>query len=65
MKYKQALAALAATAALSSAHAQSAHTFYVTTGWFRFMPQEIQTCPHFAPLRQPLPVTTFSRRLLD
>lgn len=38
MKYKQALAALAATAALSSAHAQSAHTFYVTTGWFRFMP---------------------------
>ena len=40
MKYKQALAALAATAALSSAHAQSAHTFYVTTGWFRFMPQD-------------------------
>ncbi|HTH58720.1 MAG TPA: OmpW family outer membrane protein [Paraburkholderia sp.] len=40
MKYKQALAGVAAIAALSSAHAQSAHTFYVTTGWFRFMPQD-------------------------
>lgn len=40
MKYKQALAGLGALAALSSAHAQSAHTFYVTTGWFRFMPQD-------------------------
>jgi outer membrane protein len=40
MKYKQALAALGAFAALSSAHAQSAHTFYVTTGWFRFMPMD-------------------------
>lgn len=38
MKYKQALAGLAAITALSSAHAQSAHTFYVTTGWFRFTP---------------------------
>jgi outer membrane protein len=40
MKYKQALAGIAAIAALSSAHAQSAHTFYVTTGWFRLMPQD-------------------------
>jgi outer membrane protein len=40
MKYKQALAGVAAFAALSSAHAQSAHTFYVTTGWFHFAPQD-------------------------
>lgn len=40
MKYKQALAGVAAIAALSSAHAQSAHTFYVTTGWFHFAPQD-------------------------
>lgn len=40
MKYKQALAGLAALASLSAAHAQSAHTFYLTTGWFRFMPQD-------------------------
>ncbi|PXW17395.1 OmpW/AlkL family protein [Paraburkholderia caballeronis] len=40
MKYKQALAGLAALASLSSAHAQSANTLYFTTGWFRFMPQD-------------------------
>jgi outer membrane protein len=38
MKYKRALAGLGALAALSSAHAQSANTFYVSTGWFHFAP---------------------------
>ena len=40
MKYKQALAAMAALTAVPAAHAQSAHTFYLATGWFRFMPQD-------------------------
>jgi outer membrane protein len=40
MKLKQALAATAALACMSGAYAQSANTFYVTTGWFRFMPQD-------------------------
>lgn len=40
MKLKQALAGIAALASISAAHAQSANTFYVTTGWFRFMPQD-------------------------
>jgi outer membrane protein len=40
MKLKQALAGVAALASFTAAHAQSANTFYVTTGWFRFMPQD-------------------------
>ena len=40
MKIKQALAGVAALATFTAAHAQSANTFYVTTGWFRFMPQD-------------------------
>lgn len=40
MKLKQALAGIAALASFSAAHAQSANTLYVTTGWFRFMPQD-------------------------
>lgn len=40
MKLKQALAGMAALAAFSAAHAQSAHTLYVTTGWFHFAPQD-------------------------
>ena len=40
MKLKQALAATAALACMSGAHAQSANTFYVTTGWFHFAPQD-------------------------
>ncbi|TAM07381.1 MAG: OmpW family protein [Paraburkholderia sp.] len=40
MKLKQALAGVAALAAVSAAHAQSAHTLYVTTGWFHFAPQD-------------------------
>ncbi|WP_233864901.1 OmpW/AlkL family protein [Paraburkholderia adhaesiva] len=40
MKLKQALAGIAALASLSAAHAQSANTFYVTTGWFHFAPQD-------------------------
>ncbi|WP_028218476.1 OmpW/AlkL family protein [Paraburkholderia oxyphila] len=40
MKLKQALAATAALACMSGAYAQTANTFYVTTGWFRFMPQD-------------------------
>ncbi|CAM2167205.1 outer membrane protein [Paraburkholderia sacchari] len=40
MKLKQALAATAALACVSGAYAQSANTFYVTTGWFHFAPQD-------------------------
>jgi outer membrane protein len=40
MKLKQALAGITALAAFSAAHAQSANTFYVTTGWFHFAPQD-------------------------
>ncbi|CAG9261779.1 OmpW/AlkL family protein [Paraburkholderia unamae] len=40
MKLKQALAGVAALASFTAAHAQTANTFYVTTGWFRFMPQD-------------------------
>jgi outer membrane protein len=40
MKLKQALAGIAALASFSAAHAQSANTFYVTTGWFHFAPQD-------------------------
>jgi outer membrane protein len=40
MKLKQALAGIAALASFSAAHAQSANTFYVTTGWFHFSPQD-------------------------
>lgn len=40
MKLKQALAGIAALATFSAAHAQSANTFYVTTGWFHFAPQD-------------------------
>jgi outer membrane protein len=40
MKLKQALAGIAALASLSAAHAQSANSFYVTTGWFHFAPQD-------------------------
>ncbi|WP_321920402.1 OmpW/AlkL family protein [Paraburkholderia tropica] len=40
MKLKQALAAIFAVAGMSGAYAQSANTFYVTTGWFRLMPQD-------------------------
>jgi outer membrane protein len=40
MKLKQALIGIAALAAFSAAHAQSANTFYVTTGWFHFAPQD-------------------------
>jgi outer membrane protein len=39
MKLKQAIAGTAALACLSAAHAQSAGTFYATTGWFHFSPQ--------------------------
>jgi len=40
MKLKQALAGIAALASLSAAHAQTANSFYVTTGWFHFAPQD-------------------------
>lgn len=40
MKLKQALASVAALACMSGAHAQTANTFYVTTGWFHFAPQD-------------------------
>jgi outer membrane protein len=40
MKLKQVLAGIAALAGISAAHAQSANTFYVTTGWFHFAPQD-------------------------
>ncbi|MBV8261316.1 MAG: OmpW family protein, partial [Paraburkholderia sp.] len=40
MKLKQALAGVAALASFTAAHAQSANTFYVTTGWFHFTPQD-------------------------
>ncbi|MFC5431322.1 OmpW family protein [Paraburkholderia denitrificans] len=40
MKLKQTLAGIAALAVVSAAHAQSAHTLYVTTGWFHFAPQD-------------------------
>lgn len=40
MKYKQALAGIAALAAFSAAHAQTANPFYVATGWFHFAPQD-------------------------
>ncbi|PLZ01350.1 hypothetical protein CY652_16060 [Burkholderia sp. WAC0059] len=39
MRSRRTLAGLAAFACLSTAHAQSANTIYVTTGWFHFMPQ--------------------------
>jgi len=40
MKYKQALAGFAALATITAAHAQSANSFYVATGWFHFAPQD-------------------------
>ncbi|WP_114814011.1 OmpW/AlkL family protein [Paraburkholderia kururiensis] len=40
MKLKQALTGMAALACMTAAHAQTANTFYVTTGWFHFMPQD-------------------------
>jgi outer membrane protein len=40
MKLKQAITgAVAALACMTTAHAQSAGSFYVTTGWFHFAPQ--------------------------
>ncbi len=39
MKLKQAMTGIAALACMTAAHAQSAGTFYVTTGWFHFAPQ--------------------------
>ena len=40
MKLKQAITGVAALACITSAHAQSAGTFYVTTGWFHIAPQD-------------------------
>jgi outer membrane protein len=39
MKYKRALTGIAALACVTAAHAQSAGTFYVTSGWLHFAPQ--------------------------
>ncbi len=39
-KLKQALAGIAALSCFTAAHAQTANTVYLTTGWFRFMPQD-------------------------
>jgi len=39
MKLKQAMTGMAALACMTAAHAQSAGSFYVTTGWFHFAPQ--------------------------
>ncbi|WP_153099249.1 OmpW/AlkL family protein [Paraburkholderia hayleyella] len=40
MKLKQTITGLAAFACVSTAHAQSAGSFYVTTGWFHMAPQD-------------------------
>lgn len=40
MKLKQAITGMAALACITTAHAQSAGTFYVTTGWFHLAPQD-------------------------
>src|SRR6202012_5888403 len=39
MKLKQAVTGIAALACMTAAHAQSAGSFYVTTGWFHLAPQ--------------------------
>lgn len=39
MKLKQAMTGIAALACMTAAHAQSAGSFYVTTGWFHLAPQ--------------------------
>jgi hypothetical protein len=39
MKLKQAMTGIAALACMTAAHAQSAGTFYVTTGWLHLAPQ--------------------------
>jgi outer membrane protein len=39
MKLKQAMTGIAALACMTAAHAQSAGSFYVTTGWFHLSPQ--------------------------
>jgi outer membrane protein len=40
MKLKQAITGIAALACVSAAHAQSAGSIYLTTGWFHFAPQD-------------------------
>jgi outer membrane protein len=39
MQLKQAITGIAALACMTAAHAQSAGSFYLTTGWFHFSPQ--------------------------
>ncbi|WP_341315691.1 OmpW family outer membrane protein [Paraburkholderia sp. IMGN_8] len=40
MKLKQAITGIAALACMTAVHAQSAGSFYATTGWFHFAPQD-------------------------
>ena len=40
MKLKQAITGIAALACITGAHAQSAGSIYLTTGWFHLAPQD-------------------------